>query len=172
MGCCIAAVGAAAWVVTENICDQDDAIGHFFRWFPGHLIWHSTCAYGMCNAMLFAAVLRADNFRTKVYIRTDTLYFKLLPRVYYDAAGGIVSPLEPSSELKAARMARGGGARVAPTPEFTNAEELEEVEEFIPSPCRAPRPAIQILQDEHGNTLVAEQGAARAWAPAGPAGAA
>lgn len=62
----VASFGCAMWIFTERSCDQTDAMGYFFRWFPGHFVWHVTCAYGMSNAMLFAAALRADNFRTMV----------------------------------------------------------------------------------------------------------
>ena len=86
--------GAGAWIVTENLCDRTDTIGYFFRWFPGHFLWHTTVAYGMTNALLLAGVLRADNFRPRVYIRMDNCYFFLLPRLKFDSAGGIVHPDE------------------------------------------------------------------------------
>ena len=90
----IAAVGALAWALTENLCDRPDTVGRVFRWFPGHALWHATVAYGLTMALLFACGLRADSFRTRVYIRTDNWYFTLLPRLSLDAARGIVTPLE------------------------------------------------------------------------------
>ena len=93
-GVLIAAVGALAWALTENLCDRPDTVGRVFRWFPGHALWHATVAYGLTMALLFACGLRADSFRTRVYIRTDNWYFTLLPRLNFDAARGIVTPLE------------------------------------------------------------------------------
>jgi hypothetical protein len=98
LGVCIAAVGAVAWTVTENMCDRTDAVGMAFRWFPGHAIWHVTLAWGLTMALLFACVLRADSFRTKVYIRVDqSCYFLILPKLNFDAARGIVQPVEPQT---------------------------------------------------------------------------
>ena len=51
-------------------------------------------AYGMFNTMLFAGVLRADNFRTRVYVRTTGCcgYYWLFPQLIFDPAEGIVRP--------------------------------------------------------------------------------
>ena len=47
------------WIVTEQLCCTSD----FFKLFPGHLIWHLGMTLGLVNCLVYAALLRADNFR-------------------------------------------------------------------------------------------------------------
>jgi hypothetical protein len=149
VGCSIAFVGAIAWILTENLCDRPDTVGRFFRWFPGHFVWHSTMAFGMNQALLFAAVLRASNFRTRVYVYTGNWYFWVLPSIKYDSAGGIVAPTEltsltpPGSARDLLGMRAGDTRRVAPAEQLVGADgradedETDEVEEFVISPQKA-----------------------------------
>lgn len=96
-GVLIGFVGGVAWIATEFSCDRDDAIGAFFRAFPGHAVWHVTVSYGMMNALLFAGVLRADNFHNKVYVKTSgcCCYYFIFPALIYDDAEGIMPPSNP-----------------------------------------------------------------------------
>jgi len=116
LGCLLCTTGSLAWTVTENLCDRDDALGHAFRWFPGHAVWHVTMAYGLTMALLFACALRAPAHRTMVYIRTDSLYYFFLPRLNYDAARGVVRPVEqpspPSTERLDERLVKAFSRRV------------------------------------------------------------
>ena len=127
LGLFTAFAGAVVWSLTEQMCDRADAVGTLFRWFPGHFVWHVSCAYGLCNALLFAGVLRADNFNTEVAIQTNNFYFALLPRMLFDPTAGMLAvasqatmeealthdatppPVPPAAASSAA--AKGGGER-------------------------------------------------------------
>ena len=114
VGFSIALVGATAWILTENMCDRPDYVGKFFRWLPGHFMWHVFMSFGMVQSLLFAGALRADNFNSTVTIDTDgqgvltcgllpsltSWYFFLMPRL-------ILTPMSDGAY---------GAARVAPEP--------------------------------------------------------
>mmetsp|Transcript_58113 Transcript_58113/g.129552 ORF Transcript_58113/g.129552 Transcript_58113/m.129552 type:complete len:419 (-) Transcript_58113:261-1517(-) len=55
-------VGAGSWGLTESYCDESA----FFRWFPGHVLWHVCMSVGLTHALIFAIMLRANNFRASV----------------------------------------------------------------------------------------------------------
>ena len=62
LGWVVAAVSAGSWIATESQCDRDTSTGRFFRLFPGHVIWHLGMTTGLVNCLVYAALLRADNF--------------------------------------------------------------------------------------------------------------
>lgn len=40
--------------LTESYCDESA----FFRWFPGHVLWHVCMSVGLTHALIFAIMLR------------------------------------------------------------------------------------------------------------------
>jgi len=86
-GFAIALFAVCVWIPTENLCDRTDAVGTFFKWLPGHTVWHVCMAYGLTQALLFAGALRADDVVATVRIDTGTprtilrFYFFLFPRL-------------------------------------------------------------------------------------------
>jgi hypothetical protein len=83
-------IGAPVWLATELTCDS----AVFFRWLPGHLIWHISMGYGLLNCLFYAATLRSDNQRAEPrmlycgdsawYIRA---YFSVFPAMTYEHGG-------------------------------------------------------------------------------------
>ena len=53
-GAAVALVGAGCWILTEALCDSSD----FFKWLPGHALWHVLMSTGLLNCLLFGVVLR------------------------------------------------------------------------------------------------------------------
>jgi len=76
-------LGAACWVLTEAMCEKSD----FFKWFPGHTLWHVLMSAGLLNTLLYGVVLRANNhsatvsFTTSAPARLASVYFFLLPAI-------------------------------------------------------------------------------------------
>ena len=52
-----ALVGVLCWLVGETACD--DVV--FFRWFPGHVVWHLCMSWGLMQALVYGTMLRANN---------------------------------------------------------------------------------------------------------------
>ena len=144
LGVTLALLGATAWIATENFCDGSDSLGYAFKWFPGHLIWHLTCAYGLCQTLLLAGAMRADNFNTTVHIDTSNPYFMILPKLEFSnrqarqgvnaevpssvarqhtlsghinqLSKGLVESISPGARKKQSKRG-GGGRKVAPEAE-------------------------------------------------------
>ena len=58
VGSGVAAVGVTCWVISESLCDTVT----FFRWFPGHVIWHISMSWGLMHTLIWGSMLRANNF--------------------------------------------------------------------------------------------------------------
>ena len=58
VGLVAAILSASIWIATEALCDRN----LFFRVFPGHMVWHLGMTWGLVNCLVYAALLRADNF--------------------------------------------------------------------------------------------------------------
>ena len=64
LGICMAVVGAVCWLSTERLCD--DLV--FFRFFPGHVIWHLAMSSGLMHALAYLLLLQAEKFHRKCSI--------------------------------------------------------------------------------------------------------
>ena len=62
VGVGVALTGVTCWLACEQLCDS----ATFFRWFPGHVVWHVTMSWGLMHTLIWGAVLRANNFRALV----------------------------------------------------------------------------------------------------------
>lgn len=73
-GVIIIMFSSSLWVVTEKLCDTVD----FFKLFPGHMLWHVIVAWGMSNCLLYASLLRADDFHMRASLNIGSINFKKL----------------------------------------------------------------------------------------------
>lgn len=65
MGGAVAAIcGVTLWMLCESLCLEHPV----FAWLPGHAIFHLSMAIGLTNAMLYAALLRADSCKLYAHI--------------------------------------------------------------------------------------------------------
>ena len=55
-------IGSICWISTEIFCDKYV----FFRWFPGHVIWHICMSFGLMHCLVYVILLRANNFNSNV----------------------------------------------------------------------------------------------------------
>jgi hypothetical protein len=100
-------VSATCWIATEHLCDVVD----FFKVFPGHLIWHVGMTWGLVNCLVFAALLRADNFRQRPQFVSapgclGRMYFSFLPGLVFltessDAYAGFKQVRQSADGLEA-----------------------------------------------------------------------
>ena len=101
LGLFLCSISATLWMVTEGHCDEVN----FFKVFPGHLIWHIGMTLGLLNCLVYAALLRADNFSQHPrFVGAGNcciglLYFSILP--------GLVFLVDDEDQ----RYGGGGGAR-------------------------------------------------------------
>ena len=57
VGVSAALVGALCWLFGELLCDEFA----FFRWFPGHVVWHVSMSWGLMQTLIYGTMLRANN---------------------------------------------------------------------------------------------------------------
>ena len=113
----VASLGAvASTVLTELLCD---AHVWFFRWYPGHALWHVLMAYGILHLLMVAAVLEASDegrHEVQVFPRSNPIYpccgkKKCCARVWF--------LLMPGFEVVDGMRMHAGRAAVAPLEEET-----------------------------------------------------
>ena len=158
LGVCLMIVGVICWVGTEQACDSVA----FFRWFPGHAVWHVTMAFGMLNALIFAALLRANNFGSTPVFRVDgpsrlaNCYFSALPafafRPSFDPTNLPLASQRPHADEP--RADRGASLRLTKNGPLPT--ESADVECGRPSPsteqCIDPLPPRQSAQAQLPST--------------------
>ena len=164
-GFLFASLGVVSWVVTENLCGQDTFIGRFFRWFPGHFLWHICMAYGMMQGMIFAGALRADNFNCTVEVYEGRGCTRSSGRCFGDPCT-LYYYLFPSLRLIPKHS---DGFGIHPSERIPNYDSAEDEEAPPPKVALSIQKATPELKAHHASAQQQQQGQAAAANGAGGA---
>lgn len=87
IGTIFAIIGTIVWILTESLCDSHV----FFRYFPGHIIWHLFMTYGLGNILFYIVFIRTDNYKKNCNIINKNkmfilnIYYKIFPSIEWES---------------------------------------------------------------------------------------